>query len=71
MATVDKAFDTRLEREVAVKVFLPSRQQTPKFLKRFEREAKGLTSKGSREQDPNKLRPRVSSLPEPALSPSA
>ncbi len=42
MATVYKAFDTRLEREVAVKVLLQQRQQTERFLKRFEREAKAL-----------------------------
>ncbi|MFQ5923608.1 MAG: ABC transporter substrate-binding protein, partial [Anaerolineales bacterium] len=42
MATVYKAFDTRLEREVALKIILPTRQQSPKFLKRFEREAKAL-----------------------------
>jgi serine/threonine protein kinase len=42
MATVYKAYDSRLEREVAVKVILPGQQQTPKFLKRFEREAKAM-----------------------------
>ena len=42
MATVYKAFDTRLERNVAVKVILPQKQQSEKFLKRFEREAKAL-----------------------------
>ncbi len=42
MATVYKAFDTRLEREVAVKVLLQQRQLSEKFLKRFEREAKAL-----------------------------
>ena len=42
MATVYKAFDTRLERNVAVKVILPQKQQTEKFLKRFEREARAL-----------------------------
>jgi serine/threonine protein kinase len=42
MATVYKAFDTRLERPVALKVILPTREHTEKFLKRFEREAKGL-----------------------------
>ncbi len=42
MATVYKAFDTRLERDVAVKVIHPVRQHTAKFLKRFEREAKAL-----------------------------
>jgi serine/threonine protein kinase len=42
MAVVYKAFDTRLERKVAVKVILPSRQQNEKFLKRFEREARSL-----------------------------
>ncbi|MFQ5923143.1 MAG: protein kinase [Anaerolineales bacterium] len=42
MASVYKAFDTRLEREVALKIILPTRQQSTKFLKRFEREAKAL-----------------------------
>ncbi|MBT7191079.1 MAG: SUMF1/EgtB/PvdO family nonheme iron enzyme [Anaerolineae bacterium] len=42
MAIVYKAFDTRLEREVAIKVVLPTRQQSSKFIKRFEREAKAL-----------------------------
>jgi hypothetical protein len=42
MAAVYKAFDTRLERAVALKVILPMREHTEKFLKRFEREAKGL-----------------------------
>jgi len=42
MATVYRAFDTRLERDVALKVIQPIRQQSPEFLKRFEREAKAL-----------------------------
>ena len=42
MATVYKAFDTRLERNVAIKVILPGKQHSEKFLKRFEREAKAL-----------------------------
>ena len=42
MATVYKAYDTRLERPVAVKVILPMREHSEKFLKRFEREAKSL-----------------------------
>jgi serine/threonine protein kinase len=42
MAVVYKAFDTRLERNVAIKVILPSREQNEKFLKRFEREARAL-----------------------------
>jgi hypothetical protein len=42
MGTVYKAFDTRLEREVAVKVILPHRRHAPEFLKRFDREAKAL-----------------------------
>lgn len=42
MATVYKAYDTRLDREVAVKVVLPIREQSEKFLARFEREAKAL-----------------------------
>lgn len=42
MAVVYKAFDTRLERNVAVKVILPGKEHSEKFLKRFEREAKSL-----------------------------
>jgi serine/threonine protein kinase len=42
MAVVYKAFDTRLERNVAIKVILPSKEHSEKFLKRFEREAKAL-----------------------------
>ena len=42
MATVYRAFDTRLDRDVALKVIQPIRQQSPEFLKRFEREAKAL-----------------------------
>jgi len=42
MAVVFKAFDTRLERKVAVKVISPFKQQDEKVLKRFEREAKAL-----------------------------
>ncbi|MCX6056696.1 MAG: serine/threonine-protein kinase, partial [Chloroflexi bacterium] len=44
MAVVYKAFDTRLERNVAIKVILPGKAQKDKFLKRFEREAKALAS---------------------------
>jgi len=44
MAVVYKAFDTRLERNVAIKVILPGKEHTEKFLKRFEREAKALAS---------------------------
>ena len=42
MAAVYKAFDTRLERYVAVKVITSSQQESEEFLKRFEREAKSL-----------------------------
>ena len=45
MATVYKAFDTRLEREVAVKVIRTERltiETINRTLKRFEREAKAL-----------------------------
>ena len=42
MAIVYKAYDTRLERHVAVKVILPQKQHAEKFIKRFEREAKAL-----------------------------
>jgi serine/threonine-protein kinase len=45
MATVYKAFDTRLERDVAVKVIRPEKS-TPEMLERiqkcFEREAKAM-----------------------------
>jgi serine/threonine protein kinase len=42
MATVYKAFDTRLERYVAIKVILTQKQHADRFLKRFEREARAL-----------------------------
>ncbi len=42
MAVVYKGFDTRLERNVAIKVILSSQEQDEKFLKRFEREARAL-----------------------------
>jgi len=42
MAQVFKAFDTRLERPVALKVITDNRQGSEKFLKRFDREAKSL-----------------------------
>ena len=42
MATVYKAFDTRLERDVAFKVIRTERDETGQFFKRFEREAKSL-----------------------------
>ena len=42
MAAVYKAFDTTLERNVAVKVIRTDREQDPTFLRRFEREAKSL-----------------------------
>ena len=42
MATVYKAYDTRLDRHVAVKVIATAQQNSPDFLKRFEREAKAL-----------------------------
>lgn len=42
MAVVYKALDTKLDRYVAVKVILPSKGHSDKFLKRFEREAKAL-----------------------------
>jgi serine/threonine-protein kinase len=44
MAAVYKAFDTSLERTVAVKVILPGQQHSEKFLQRFRREAKALAS---------------------------
>ncbi len=42
MATVYKAFDTRLERTVAIKVIRTDLDQDPQFLSRFDREAKAL-----------------------------
>jgi len=42
MATVYKAYDTRLERHVALKVIRPDVGQGEEMLKRFEREAKAL-----------------------------
>ena len=40
MATVYKAYDKRLDREVAIKVILPGFTHSEEFLKRFDREAK-------------------------------
>jgi len=40
MATVYKAYDKRLDREVAIKVILPGFSHSDEFLTRFEREAK-------------------------------
>src|SRR5512142_240470 len=42
MATVYNAYDSRLERNVALKMILPSRQSSKLFLERFVREAKSL-----------------------------
>ena len=42
MAAVYRAFDTKLEREVAIKVITNRRQDSETFLKRFDREAKAL-----------------------------
>lgn len=42
MATVYKAFDSRLERDVAIKFIRPDVVRDEMFLKRFEREAKAL-----------------------------
>ena len=42
MATVYRAFDTRLERAVALKVIRTDYHDDPLFLKRFEREARAL-----------------------------
>ncbi len=44
MAAVYKAFDTRLERYVAIKFIRPDAVNQEIFLKRFEREAKALAS---------------------------
>ena len=42
MATVYKANDSRLQRQVAIKVLLPFRHHAEKSIKRFEREARAL-----------------------------
>jgi len=42
MAVVYKAYDTHLECNVAIKVILPTRQHSDKFIKRFGREIKAL-----------------------------
>jgi serine/threonine protein kinase len=42
MASVFKAVDTKLERNVAIKVILPSHQYSEDFFRRFELEAKSL-----------------------------
>ena len=42
MATVFRATDTQLERDVAIKVILPEHAGKPKFRSRFEREVKAL-----------------------------
>lgn len=42
MAVVYKALDTSLERHVAIKVILPYREHSDKFLTRFKREARAL-----------------------------
>ena len=42
MAVVYKARDTVLERFVAIKIILPGQQQTERYLRRFNREARSL-----------------------------
>jgi serine/threonine protein kinase len=42
MATVYKAYDTRLERSIAIKVIRAEKTNAPSFLARFEREARAL-----------------------------
>ena len=44
MATVYKAYDTRLERDVAVKIIRPEKGTSEKFVKRFQREARALAA---------------------------
>lgn len=44
MAAVYKAFDTRLERNVAIKVILPHHEHSDEFLIRFHREARTLAN---------------------------
>ena len=42
MAKVYNAFDSRVERNVAIKVILPSKRTSNVFLQQFEREAKAV-----------------------------
>lgn len=44
MAKVFNAFDSRMERNVAIKVILPSKRSSKTFLEQFEMEAKALAS---------------------------
>ena len=44
MATVYRAFDTRLERDVAIKIIRPEKGTSEKFIKRFQREARALAA---------------------------
>jgi len=44
MAVVYKAFDTRLERNVAIKVILPHHEHSEEFIIRFHREARTLAN---------------------------
>lgn len=44
MAKVYNAFDSRMERNVAIKVILPSKRTSKTFLEQFEMEAKALAS---------------------------
>jgi serine/threonine protein kinase len=44
MATVYNALDSRVERNVAIKVILPSKRTSSVFLQQFEREAKALAN---------------------------
>src|SRR5712692_5239914 len=44
MAEVWKAFDTQLQRHVAIKLLHPDLQNDPDFVKRFEREAQVIAS---------------------------
>lgn len=44
MAKVYNAFDSRMERNVAIKVILPSKRSSHTFLEQFEMEAKALAS---------------------------
>jgi serine/threonine protein kinase len=44
MAKVYNAFDSRVERNVAIKVILPSKRTSSIFLQQFEREAKALAN---------------------------
>jgi len=44
MAVVYRAHQSRIDRDVAIKVIKPERQEATEFIKRFQREAKTIAS---------------------------